>query len=263
MMAGLVSTNINQDDPLKNVVGYDPEKVTIDPTTDTVQGQIDTIINKDSPLMQTARTGALQSGQKRGLLNSSMTAQAGEQAVINTALPIAEQDASFYNRENEFNASAGNVALGQTATNQTQAAIELEIAEQRKQLQSEGTEQEKELATQAGEIEAGRATQAGEIESGLISDRTAGELQIQGLKGEQAVELANIEGQYRTLIQANDSASSFFAQTSASISEILSQPDITADNKNTLVAKEIELLENGLAVIGGISNIDLNALLTY
>lgn len=240
-MAGLVSTNIDQDDPLKSVVGYDPEKVAIDPTTDTVQGQIDTIINKDSPLMQTARTGALQFGQKRGLLNSSMTAQAGEQAVIESALPIAQQDASFYNRANEFNADAGNVALGQTATTQSQAATELEMAQQRSQLQAE----------------------AGEIESGLISDRTIGEMQIQGLRGEQAVEIANIEGQYRSLIQSNESASRFFSQISDSISQILSQPGITAENKNTLVQKEIELLQNGMAVIGGIGNLDLNALLTY
>ena len=63
---------------------------------DTVQWQMDQILAKNSPLMRRARTGALQQMNERGLLNSSIAVEAGQNAVIANALPIASQDANTY-----------------------------------------------------------------------------------------------------------------------------------------------------------------------
>ena len=49
-----------------------------------VASRVQSITSKASPLMQTARTRAAQNSASRGLLNSSIGAQAGEQAVIET-----------------------------------------------------------------------------------------------------------------------------------------------------------------------------------
>ena len=48
---GLIDTSINKKDPLKSIKGYSPERIKLDPTTDTVEGRVEGIIAKDSPLM--------------------------------------------------------------------------------------------------------------------------------------------------------------------------------------------------------------------
>ena len=50
---------------------YDPTKWNVD-KDQTVQGQLSNIISADSPLMQQAKTGALQQMNQRGLINSSI-----------------------------------------------------------------------------------------------------------------------------------------------------------------------------------------------
>lgn len=84
-----------------------------------MENRLNSIINKDNPLMQSARTSALQAMNGRGLLNSSMSAEAAQKAVIDSAAPIAAQDAqttykvaydnqTAENRAREFSANAQN-----------------------------------------------------------------------------------------------------------------------------------------------------------
>lgn len=61
---------------------------------DSVADKVNEIIATDSPIMTKARTDGLKMGNRRGLLNSSMTAGAVTDAVLTAALPIASQDAS-------------------------------------------------------------------------------------------------------------------------------------------------------------------------
>lgn len=75
-----------------------------------VAGRVNQITTSGSPLMQTARTRAAQQSAKRGLMNSSIGVQAGEQAVIETAAPIASADASLYQQQQLANQSAQNNA---------------------------------------------------------------------------------------------------------------------------------------------------------
>ena len=63
---------------------------------ETVQYQLDQILDPNSVLMQRARTEGLQYANQRGLLNSSIAAQAAQQAMIDAAIPIAQQDARTY-----------------------------------------------------------------------------------------------------------------------------------------------------------------------
>jgi hypothetical protein len=54
----------------------------VDNSNQTVQNQLKGIIEANSPLMQQARTNALQAMNQRGLVNSSMAIGAGQDAVI-------------------------------------------------------------------------------------------------------------------------------------------------------------------------------------
>lgn len=74
----------------------------------TVAHQLEQIISADSPLMQQARMRAMQSANASGLLNSTMAASAGESALYDAAMPIAQQDAGTYADSGRFNADASN-----------------------------------------------------------------------------------------------------------------------------------------------------------
>lgn len=74
----------------------------------TVQNQVSGIIAANSPLVQQARANSLAQMNARGLANSSMAIGEGQKAVISSALPIAQQDASLYANQAKFNAESAN-----------------------------------------------------------------------------------------------------------------------------------------------------------
>jgi hypothetical protein len=95
------------------------------PTTPNVTEQetstyhLNNMLQQDSPYLQQARQGAMQTANSRGLLNSSIAAGAGEQAAIQAAAPFAQFDAQAYqnranqnqqfqNAANQYNAEADN-----------------------------------------------------------------------------------------------------------------------------------------------------------
>lgn len=175
---------------------------------ETVAGHVNDLLSADNPIMQTARSQAAQAANSRGLLNSSMAVQAGEQAAINSALPIATQDAATFHDTSVRNQQAQN---------------------------------------EAGQFNAGAANQ----------------LQLQGLRGDQATSLANIEANYKTVLQTSASASQLYSEIVKSVGAILDDPNTTADQKQNAVNKQIQLLQSGLAAIGGTGNVDLAGLLDF
>ena len=116
------ATQVATSNPSQSIMAptYSAEQVAVNPQS-TVAGQVQSIINQDSPLMQSAQTKALQESNQRGLVNSSMGVQAGGQAVINAALPIAMQDAQTNANAATANAGATNQARQFGAGAQLQA----------------------------------------------------------------------------------------------------------------------------------------------
>lgn len=70
--------------------------------------QLAKILSSDSKLMTQARANAGAASARRGLLNSSIGVEAGESAAIQSAVPLAQQDAGTYARAEEFSAAAAN-----------------------------------------------------------------------------------------------------------------------------------------------------------
>jgi hypothetical protein len=96
----------------------------INPQTDTVEGRTANLLKSGNPLLEQAKTNALQSANARGLLNSSIGVEAGEQAVLNQAESIASRDAAAYNTQRqglqEIEQSAWNNYFSQIANVQLQ-----------------------------------------------------------------------------------------------------------------------------------------------
>lgn len=80
----------------------------VDPATQTVQGQLNSIISGDNELMQRARALATGEMGGRGLVSSTMNAQAGTAAVLDKALQIATPDAQIYSDRAMFNVNQQN-----------------------------------------------------------------------------------------------------------------------------------------------------------
>lgn len=68
-------------------------------TNQTVQGQMAGIMDSGNPLLARAKTKAAQAANKRGLLNSSMGVQAGQEAMLTAALPMAQFDATQFSNQ--------------------------------------------------------------------------------------------------------------------------------------------------------------------
>lgn len=85
-------------------------KRSVDPLTETVSGQMDKLTAQNSPYMEQARQGAVRTANERGLLNSTMAASGGEYAAIQSALPIAQADASVYGKAADYNTALTNQA---------------------------------------------------------------------------------------------------------------------------------------------------------
>lgn len=89
--SGLLSNSLAQ--PVNQPFEYNP--------TTSVNDNINQLTNSDSIYMQQARQSGLNTAASRGLLNSSIAAGASQQAAINAATPIAQQDAQTeYNKWN-------------------------------------------------------------------------------------------------------------------------------------------------------------------
>jgi hypothetical protein len=114
------ATGFQQFNPTPNVQPqtFTAQTSQVNAPTETMQGQVDSILSRDNPLMQRARSLATQQMNQRGLVNSSMSQGAGVAAMVDRALPIAQQDAQTYNQRALANQEATNQAnqfnVGQT-----------------------------------------------------------------------------------------------------------------------------------------------------
>lgn len=82
-----------------------------------VQNQLNKVLATDGPLLKRARTDGFASAAERGLNNSSMGVQAGEEAVVRQALAIATPDAQTYGEMDRANLSSA-AGMAQTGVQQ-------------------------------------------------------------------------------------------------------------------------------------------------
>ena len=232
-MPGLIEQNLgtsNQSVYTADTEAFDPTLRTVDAPTETVAGQLHSLLSSGNPYVERAKSGARDTANQRGLLNTSMAAGAGEAAAIDAALPIASADANVYgtaSRENQgYTNTAGqfNAGAKNTASLQGSAAAN----------------------------------------TSLLSAQTAGQdVELQTLKGNQAKELADIEAKYKNTTQSSASATALFSQVSKNIADILNDPNTSAEQKQSAVDFQRNMLEMQLIIIGELANIDLVDLLDF
>lgn len=194
----------------------------------TVQDQMKGLLDYNSSYIQNARNNAAMQANGRGLLNSSIAAGAGEQAAIQSALPIAQQDATsalnqrlatqqYDNQAAQQNATAFNQQTLANQQAQNQAALAkynadsgLYNAQQNahtdyvnkgalqdkaflndKALSNQGYEQQKGLTGYQAQLDAQKNEQVAKLQ--LDSDRQKAFLQLELSKQQNILDIAKID----------------------------------------------------------------------
>jgi hypothetical protein len=128
---------------------------------ETVAKQLDNLLAKNSPYLQRAKSGALQTANARGLLNSSIAASSGEAAAIDAALPIAQQDAGYLQDLGKLKQQGIIGSFQQSQQSKDQAGLYGVQSAYESILSKQQYTQEKDL--QAEKIAAEKAMQAAQI----------------------------------------------------------------------------------------------------
>jgi hypothetical protein len=194
-----------------------------------VAGRVNSITSSGSPLMETARTRAAQTTAKRGLMNSSIGTQAGEQAVIETATPIANADAGLYQQQRLTNQTAQNNAAVVNANNAIQSATT------GRQMDLSDTQQQRSLMEQARQFDGTKSENARQFDA-----TTAQRMDLAKLDVDSRKELANIEAQFKNQIQNNTNISQAWGTMQDTISKIQNNPDLDPATKAQLIQNNLD-----------------------
>lgn len=205
----------------------------------TVAGQLKSITQAGSPLLDQAETAAKQQMNARGLLNSSIAITAGQDALYRAALPIAQQDAQTFGRAGEFNASAAN------STSQFNTGVARDVGMQQAGFQQQTSER---VASQDFQAKERALTEAG------VNNRFDREMAMRSeqFNVEQAAADRRLATQHSNELErmgfANDLAkanvpSAFAAQvsseTAAAVNAILADPNISPEDKKGAIQNAV------------------------
>jgi len=224
--------------------GPGPTLGTVNTETDTVSGQLQNILSADNPYITRARASAASAANKRGLLNSSIAAGAGEGAAIDAALPIATADAGTYSAQRLANQSASNVfglSAQEGAQAQQLAAQKGEIdkqlealkAAEARGLSAQEAQQQQVLQAQKAEIDKQLSEQAGKQQQALLAQQAEINKEMQALQAKSASELSTQEAKQLQELQKlkgeNDYAiAQLSAKTSLQVAGLQAQATVSA-----------------------------------
>ena len=194
----------------------------------TVQGQIKDIINPNSPIMQQARTGALEQMNSRGLANSSMAITAGDDAAYRAAIPIATADASTYAKSASYNADAQN-------------QVNLANAQ---------------YANQAGQSNLSANTQTSIAK---MNDDT--QKQLSTLDVATRTNLQTLQNENQVLLNTNSQASSLFSNATSALNNIQMSTTMDAATKQAASAQVWSNLQTQIKVLSATSKLNLSSIL--
>jgi hypothetical protein len=250
------------------------------PTEMSAAEQLNKITSQDSPNMVRARNQGMLSAAKRGLGESTIAGQASQGAMVDRALPLAQQDAatalsiaqenanrnqqvSLLNAQlgtdvSKFNAAQLNEAENlnaqmQTAVNQGNADAYNKAQQQFADLQ---TRADLTNADQQFKSSQQYAQERNAMTSQLQTQIS--ELNKQYLAGSQAIDLAQIQGQYQNLIAQNESAARIFDSYLSGMASIMSNKDISPSRVAQYVQGQLTQVEGALQFMQDLNNLDLD-----
>lgn len=246
-----------------------------------VQTQLERILAKKSPLMERVAAGAGDFANDRGMLNSTMAAQAGQAAMIDAALPIATADAaaiqtvyrdnqhylneiavfnaSEENAMTKFNVSETNRAASENAGRKTQVSLanaEFEnsarqflAAETNQNNRFNVSETNQQRATFAAEQNQTNRFNASESNSAAASNAASANQML----------LAGFDAEQRRLLTSTDSARAVISQFTETQAAIAADPNLDGSGRRAAMENLVASSRASLGLIGdinGVPNLD-------
>lgn len=240
----------------------------------TVASNIEGIIAKDSPLLQQANARAMDRVNARGLLDSSIGISAGQSALYDAALPIAQQDAQTYNQAATNTAQAKNTAdltnaqLGTNVNLANAGAINtanLQTAQNATTL----SVADKQAATSKynADLAATNARAMQDVDNAFKTAQQttdiAGKVTLQNLQSETQKALAQIQLTGNTVMQTSTSATNIFNTGMSMIRDVIADSTIPPASKTSLVNGYLQWMQQGMNVIGNVNHVDVSDLLDF
>jgi hypothetical protein len=180
---------------------------------------------QDSALMQRARTEGRQIANQRGLLNSSIAAQAAQNAILDRAIPMAQQES-----QQRFQAGLSAQEFGQAKN------LSAQEFEQQKGLQEQRIFGEMDLA----QLDADTRKTLLDMESGL----------------KERLAQLDVDTEDRTNMMSM--ITSFNDQYQQAMRSILSNPDIGAGDRNALLTSAGDFLRRQTDMIESLYGFKIN-----
>ena len=204
---------------------------TLNPATDTTSGQLNSVIDQNSPLMQRAKALGMQTANDRGMLNSSIAAGEAQNAVLAAATPIAQSNAAANLQTGLTNVQNANTMAQTNVQQQNQAAAAGAQAVNTASLQNVQNTQQTNLAN---------ASEINKINSLAVDENTK-------------LMLQNIVSGNAQLIQGNAELGQMYNSTMQNIQAITMSTTMDAAAKQAAVNNQITLLNQGLAASQSVS----------
>lgn len=236
---------------------YDPTKQVVGDKS-TVQNQVANIVSSGSPLNTLAETAANKQVARRGLLNSSMAVGAGQEAVLKSALPIAQQDAATYASTDAANANYANQAgqfnaAAQNATSQLNAQLGTQVS-----MSNANAGLQKQLAELQSNTQLSLADKDAATRKILQQMDANTKMDIAKLDIGSKEKLTQVEADNRQLLQTNISAANLYSQYVTNLANISTNDKMDAVAKQQAADNQLAALQAALRSIGEVSKLDLS-----
>lgn len=260
----------------------------------TTEAQVDAelarILEQGGPLMTRASAEAVMRANARGLQNTSMAVGMAQGAMVDRALPMAQQnaqqalqrelantenrqEAAMFTAEEQNRLTALEAELGQdlnifnadqlneaerlgaqlrTALEQQDAAAYNQAAQQLADLQRDAEAQQAEIDYRGNQAEADARNA---LNAQIVDNITR--INQQYLQNMGAADVATIQGTYQQLIQMNATAGTIFNGYLSAMGALMDDPDMTPDQVSRGLASMQTLLEASMRMLAGINDMDI------
>ena len=219
---------------IKNDSQYTANTNTFDEANGTA-GRVDSIIAKDSPLMQRAASKANQTMNARGLMNSSMAVGAGQAAVMDAAVPIASTDAQLFSQQKLANQTSLNDAARANAEMRGTIGMKgVDLKEQGRQFDvseaGTNTRFNTELEQQDRQFDANQAGMTDRLMKELDS-----RVELAGIDRDTKLAIVQAQTDSQNLIAGNENIAKAWGTVMDQIGQIQNNPDLDATTKTQLI----------------------------
>jgi hypothetical protein len=203
---------------------------------DLTSGRLSQLLSQDNPYIQMARTRAAQSANRRGLLNSSIAAGAGEAAAIESALPIAQSDSGALIDAQRFNAESKNLFSRDQNNFMREGALKQygTVAEMEQQGMQNAFARDERVADQAFRTSEREGTQT--FQAQRDTENFNRELQRLGYENQLKMSNVPIEFSLQTA-----------QQNSQQIAAIMNNPELSPEAKKSAIENIVAYSNNTLA----------------